>query len=537
MIGRVQFSNSIEPLVQFIEETPPSEILDRTLEKLRGGVPTETMLKASAMAVARSSDLPPGHHGGPLHPLAGLYAVSKLVGRLEGEQRFVPVLQHVALSNKHIHHPAMGPYSLLEFEPMEFGGVEGTKEAFLAAVKRGETNKADHCFLWLWKNIPPVEALDLLLSVAIPKNAMDDHYFIFPSFTYRALESMEPELLPVLMRPAVRYVTRFPTARAMPEIDELLEKHELLTRVTRQQSGEDETPAIGQLGEAIGRCDNYNDIPVLMAQALAAGLSLEGAGEALSIGAAGLFLRSLTGNPMDVHLHTSANLRRYLLRLDGLSLRNKLLVLLLWHTGPEVKSTQYRMEPAPQPDPAAVAALPHRTQDELLEAITESIYQQPPTDWSQVTNLGLMRAVPEVKGTVNLAQQYVDPWLRSARADAASGRDRLPRQFHRDACLQASSGDRGGVLRHARAVALDASCFRGSGRGDFVRQEHGNLRGGVGPAPRIAHGRLRREIRGRVPARPRCGQQIRRASGAGTGSNDDLCSPWRFFVLPRESSP
>ena len=62
---------------------------------------------------------------------------------------------------------------------------------------------------------------------------------------------------------------------------------------------------------------------------------------------------------MDVHLHTSANLRRYLLRLNGLSQRNKLLVLLLWHTGPEVQSTRYRMQPAPQPDMAAVAALPH----------------------------------------------------------------------------------------------------------------------------------------------------------------------------------
>jgi hypothetical protein len=33
----------------------------------------------------RSADLPPGHHGGPLHPLAGLHAITKLVGRLEGE--------------------------------------------------------------------------------------------------------------------------------------------------------------------------------------------------------------------------------------------------------------------------------------------------------------------------------------------------------------------------------------------------------------------------------------------------------------------
>jgi hypothetical protein len=119
-------------------------------------------------------------------------------------------------------------------------------------------------------------------------------------------------------------------------------------------------------------------------------------------------MRSLTGNPMDVHLHTSANLRRYLVRLDGFSLKNKLLVLLTWHTGPEVKSTQYRMEPTIQPDMEVVAALPHRSQEDLLEAITQSIYTQPPTDWRKVSNLGQMRAVPEVKATVNLAQQYVE---------------------------------------------------------------------------------------------------------------------------------
>src|SRR5204862_7557596 len=127
MPQRVQYSDAIEPLVQFIEDTPPSEILDRTLDKLRAGVPTHTMLTASALAVTRSTDMPPGHHGGSLHALAGFYAVSKLVERLEGEQRFVPVLQHVALANKHINHPEMGPYQLLEFEPLDAGGVEKTK--------------------------------------------------------------------------------------------------------------------------------------------------------------------------------------------------------------------------------------------------------------------------------------------------------------------------------------------------------------------------------------------------------------------------
>jgi hypothetical protein len=412
---RVQYPAEIEPLVQFIEDTPPDEIVDRALEKLRDGTSIQTMLTASALAVTRSTEMPPGHHGGPLHPLAGLYAVTRLIERLEGEQRFVPVLQHVALTNKHINHPAMGPYQLLEYAPMDAGGFEANKAAWLMAVGRGEWNQADHLFLSLWQTAPAIEVFDLLMSVAIAKNCHDDHYFMFPGAMWRAFETgvLDKAYLPVLMRPVVRYVTRSPVlplnpfVSPMPAIEAVIEEYQLLGRIHRQRTGEDETAAIGALGEAIGRVEVYADIPKLMAEALVNGLSLEGGGEALSIGAAGLFLRSLTGNPMDVHLHTSINLRRYLLKLDGLSLKNKLLLLLTWHTGPEIRSTASRMEPAPQPDMAAVAALPHRSQGDLLDAITHSIYHQPPTDWSTVTNLGLMRAVPEVKDTVNLAQQYV----------------------------------------------------------------------------------------------------------------------------------
>src|SRR3954453_8751811 len=164
---RVRYPDTIEPLVQFIEDTPPSDILDQTLAKLRSGVPTETMLTASTLPVVRSSDLPPGHHGGPLHPMAGLYALSKLVERLDGENKFVPVLQHVALSNKHINDPVTSPYQLLEFAPLDPTGaqvsrtadlanagsgeeaatpegIEAAKEAFLKACSRGEALKADH---------------------------------------------------------------------------------------------------------------------------------------------------------------------------------------------------------------------------------------------------------------------------------------------------------------------------------------------------------------------------------------------------------
>jgi hypothetical protein len=408
---RVQYSAAIEPLVQFIEETPPADIIDKTLEKLRDGVSTDTMLTASALAVVRSTDLPPGHHGGPLHPLAGMYAISNLVNRLEGEDKFMPILQHVALSNKHINHPAMGPYQLLDFKPSEFKDFEAAKAAFLMACSRGESNNADHIFQWLWQNVPPIQAFDLLMSVAIPKNNIDDHYFVFPGYTWRAIETgvIDKELLPILMRPSVRYAARFPVAPAQPELDMLIKENKLMERVTRQETGDDETIAIGRLGKNIGQVEDFADIPVMMASALGRGLSLNGAGEALSIGAAGLFLRSLGGNPMDVHLHTSINLRRYLIGLEGLNLRSKLLLLMNWHLGPEIRSTQTRMQPpGTQPDMEAVAALPPRSQEALLDAIQHSIYNQPPTDWSQVSNLGLMRAVPEVRDTVNLALQYVN---------------------------------------------------------------------------------------------------------------------------------
>jgi hypothetical protein len=412
---RIQYPAEIEPLVQFVEDTPPIEIVDRTLEKLREGVSPQTMLTASALAVTRSTDMPAGHHGGPLHPLAGLYAVSKLVDRLEGEEKFVPVLQHVALTNKHIHHPAMGPYALPEFAPMDGGGVEGTKKAFMNAVGRGEYNQADHLYQWLWQNAPHIEAFDLLLTAALPKNFNDDHFFMFPSTLWRAFDKgvLDEQYLPQIMRPAVRYVTRNPVApnnpmpSPFPAIEALIEEHQLLKRVLRQRSGDDETAAIGELGESIGRVDVFADIPVLLAKALAGGLSIEGAGEALSIGAAALFLRSTGGNPMDVHLHTTINIRRYLIRLDGISLRNKLMLLLTWHTGPEIRSTQNRMQPAPQPDMAAIAALPPRSQQELLDAIKHGIYNQPPVDWSVVSNLGQMPAVPEVTEVTNLATQYV----------------------------------------------------------------------------------------------------------------------------------
>ena len=100
---RVRFPDHIEPLVQFVEETTPDHIVATTHEKLVAGTPVKDMLLASALAVVRSSDLPPGHHGGPLHPLCGLHAVRHISARLPGEYAFMPVIQNVAVEIGRAH--------------------------------------------------------------------------------------------------------------------------------------------------------------------------------------------------------------------------------------------------------------------------------------------------------------------------------------------------------------------------------------------------------------------------------------------------
>jgi len=378
MYTSVQYPDTIEPQVQFIEETAPEDIVEKTIEKLHAGVSIKEMCTASALAVVRSSEMPFfvngqwGHHGGHMHPVSGIHAVKEISSRLSGDNRFLPVVQNVALSNKHIHHPSMGPYVLPAFEPLDAGGVEETKGAFLDAVRRGSVNDADHHFLWLVQNILHEEALDILLTVATLKNLVDDHKFIYPIYTWRLLEWLDWEHLQVLTRGPVRYISQPPSAKPVQEINELIEKYQLLSTPLRQTTGADETDAIVRLRAGLNDCA-FTDIPETTAKVLADGLSLEGAGEALSLAASDLFLRLDTSNPMDVHMHTGVNARRHVLRVNGICKENKILALLLWNSGPEVRNAQGRIDDGPYPSPDAVAATSQQSQSQLLPAIEEAI--------------------------------------------------------------------------------------------------------------------------------------------------------------------
>lgn len=440
MFEPVQFRPEVEDLVRFVEEMDPASAIETTLTKLKRGTPAQALITANALAVVRSTEVPPQHHGGPLHPVCGIRAVHRVAQRLPDALSLLPIIQHTVLCNNHVHSPHMGPYLMPAIEPLQGSprnvgsfhisdevlnaglepadddaadSVTETKGAFHKSLRAMEAPAAEQYYLWLLERLSPGESLDLLLPLAISRNNMDDHNFLYPVYTARALDCIGWEWASLLFRPAVRYQARRGSRIGIGKpldvdwVEGLLEDYKLLEIDIPARSSAAETDRIGELGMRLGTARHYFDTIEPMAEALASGLSIEGAGEALSIGAAAAYLSTSYGNPMDSHLHTGTNGRRHLLSLDGVSLRNKLLGLLTGFTGPEVLLSERLMNWSCNIESDRAASAPERSQERLLDAIQESIEGQPWIDWRAV---GVARVVApdEVKATVALARQYAD---------------------------------------------------------------------------------------------------------------------------------
>ena len=505
MFKPVTFEPEVEELVHFVETTPREEIIEATHAKLAAGVSPEDLVRAGALAVVRSTELPMGHHGGPIHPICGAHAVGQMAKRLRRPWADLAVVQFVTLCNKHVHSPEQGPYIMAEMAPAdsndififrekklvsEEGGVEVTKETFRRSMRMAYPPAAEATMLYLLENgVTAGEVLDIVLDLAVPKNPSDDHFFLFPMYTWRALDQIGWEYAPVLLRPAIRYESRGGATPKFEPIAALLDTYKLLDRDIPMMTTTAETEAIGELADRIGASTELSDIPEMLAQALAGGMSLEGVGEALSIGAAVIHLRTSYGNPMDTHLQTGINTRRYLLGIEGVSLRNKILALLTWHTGPEISSSLGKFDYDPRED---VAALPPRSEAELLEAITESIESQPHVEDLSVMKLPHLVAAPPGAGDARPHPAVSRFGLRRDGALRPPRRDHRPRRLQRDARLQAPPGHGRGIHQYPRAVPVGPAHVGGEDRGDRPRQAPREL-----PAGQRAHRRLALEARRR----------------------------------------
>ena len=249
MFEPLRFAPEIESQVRFVEETPPAAIIGETVRRLEDGAEPRGLLRAAALAVLRSTELPAGHHGGPVHPINGLHGCLATARRLSGASGYLPVVQHVALCNHHVRSPHMGPYIMPALEPrggyldrafdvfhdlessiVHMGGPDddacaeerdemgdgpeqllATRRAFVKAVEDRRPAAAEQCLLWLLERQSLGEVLDLLVPFCVARNHLDDHNFLYPILSAMALEDIGAEWAPVLLRSAVRYHARAPS--------------------------------------------------------------------------------------------------------------------------------------------------------------------------------------------------------------------------------------------------------------------------------------------------------------------------------------
>jgi hypothetical protein len=429
VVSLVAFDEALEPLVRFVEDTEPADMVAESCKRLGGGVTPERLLEAAALAVSRSTVLPPSHHGGPVHPVAGLYAIAKLGARLAGPGARLPAIQSLALANKHVHAPHMGPGAMPAIEPGELKAmnVAELQAGLHEALQKRLAAAAERHLVALLEVAEPVQILDVLLRTALPRNALDDHYFLYVVYAFRALDAVGWDHAAVILRPTVAFLARHPMMdpaagergriiadgialyRNYSALEALVDDRGLDGAGTAFDTSAEEAAAIDALAERVALADSVTTVPEMLADAIVGGLSVMGALEALSVGGGRRYLRSCTGNPFDVHIHTGVNARRYLLSLPGLSLRTKLLALLSWGQGYEVRHLDRSMQWPVGAAPEAIARLPRRSQTELLAAIADSIAGQPVVDLSKLTGSIADLVAPEsVHETIALAQQYAE---------------------------------------------------------------------------------------------------------------------------------
>ncbi len=381
---------TIERLTQWVETAHPADIVAEALQKVQGGVPVRSLVAAACLAAARSCSLPAmgGHHGGPIHPISGAHGVLRATGilekQLDGGWASLPAMHLLVLVNKHINAPDGRRWGeegnvpggkwlragLVELSPPSDLSAEEAGPALLAALQQEDPEEAERCLIaFLGPDGESAyarrgELMNILLRVSNAYNLFDDHYFNFPIYTYMTLDAIGWEFAPVLLRVCVRYLANEIVPPKGPDVEALRLQGDLRpprSLYGRSSTGWEELTAmvddnpdldlatvshsalpneeqsVAVLGDAIGHVDRFVQIPPMIVSAVANGLSLAGAGQALAIGSSELVLRSPVGSPnAHVHFSTGAAARRYLLRLGGVDARQKLLSLLTFVTGPEV---------------------------------------------------------------------------------------------------------------------------------------------------------------------------------------------------------
>lgn len=333
---------TLEPLVQFMQETPPDKLVPQLAEKLKSGTDLRRLVTAAALANARTFG---GEDYVGFHTMMALAPAFHMAAELPAALQPLPVFKVLYRNTNRIQEKGGRKQEVLfQVEPEKLKSTRPGGELLRDEVRAKDVNAAEKTFAAL-AQVSPDEALNELLTAV--EDHTEVHRVVLPYRAWDLLDLIGKEQAHTLLRQSVRYCVRaeyWPKSAAPGDprtlLPKLLEEHQLMGRQPGTRAGE--TDWVSQLSDSIFK-GSPEQAAEAAAAALAEGFSPDAVGEAVSLAANQLILRdrgrppgeespgkppgSVHGDSIGVHACDSACAWRNLARVGNP--RNRMACLIL----------------------------------------------------------------------------------------------------------------------------------------------------------------------------------------------------------------
>jgi hypothetical protein len=328
---------ALEPLVEFMQETPPAKLMPLLVEKLNAGVSLRDLTAAAAFANARTFG---GEDYVGFHTMMALAPALHMSGELTGPRAALPVFKVLYRNTNRIQERGGRADEVLR-------PVAPAAGALRAAVHARDAVKGEQALAALAAKSADDAFNDLLTMV---EESAEVHRVVLPYRAWDLMGLIGREHALTLLRQSVRYcvkneewVERAPMNEPRTLLPKLLEQHHLLDRQPGTREADD---AWVQKLTDVFFTASPADAAGAAAAALAEGFAPNAIGEAISLAANQLVLRdhgrrpyeeisgkplgSVHGDSIGVHASDSANAWRNLARVSNARNTFACLILGAW---------------------------------------------------------------------------------------------------------------------------------------------------------------------------------------------------------------
>ncbi|MCE9564539.1 MAG: hypothetical protein K8U57_21075 [Planctomycetes bacterium] len=289
--GHITFGE-LEPLVSFLQETPPDKLLPKVTEKLKSGTDLKTFVAAAALANARAFG---GEDYIGFHTLMALTPAFKMANEeTRPERRALPVMKVLVRNSTRLQ--ALGGKKAEVLKPVQPGKLAADKpagEQLRDNVRKVDLAAAEGTFAAICAHSKPEDALNALMVEV--DDGDEVHRTVLVSRAWDLINFVGTERAHTLLRQSVHYCVKAeqpnqikynqPVRDMLPK---LLDEYKLIGMKPGTKSADDAW--VEKFANTIFAA-SPTDAGNAVAAALAEGISAEAIGEALSLAANQLVLR------------------------------------------------------------------------------------------------------------------------------------------------------------------------------------------------------------------------------------------------------